>query len=185
MPKVAYKVGSDGHGEISMVFDSSHYNSQSEADFDSWFRASYPTYTDHYTAHIGFAVNPSKQKLLLDPDNEPTGGVYEIPPPDRFRITSDKGADFDGIRAADADGVDTHTLTIVKEDVSGVTDTSFSGDARVLVTAGVTLSATTVSFVSGSATLTVGPETKICDFDVKIADEAGDITTGVIALRFK
>jgi hypothetical protein len=110
---------------------------------------------------------------------------YSDPVPDRFTLSSDGTADFDGVPAKDANGSATHTVTCDKVDDSGTIDTSFNGTARILITASLSLSANQFNFSSGTSSITVGPSSNIVDFKLTAIDEAASIDSGEISLRFK
>lgn len=106
----------------------------------------------------------------------------------RLDLSSNASADFDGIPAVDANGVETHTITVRKLDLSRNPVNSGSEQIRIVPSAPI-LAATSVllTLVNGTTTFVVGPTLLNVRGEVSLTaiDPLGILKQGKIKIRFK
>lgn len=135
--------------------------------------------TDHPGSQADVVDNVTIGKWKTD-----WSGPY-VEPFEHFGLSSDAADDFDGVPAVDADGAQTHTLSIQKKDQDDQDVVTGSEPIRVIPSFPVALSSGSPVLSSGATSVIVGPSSSIGDVTIRVVDPAGTIKSREILIRFK
>jgi hypothetical protein len=114
---------------------------------------------------------------------DPTSFVVAYGDPCLLSGASDKPAGPDGIQEAQGDGVDTHTVTIYKKNYAGIV-VAGSEVVRVLPDQMIPVNPRMVQLVDGIGRTSVGPSAMSGMIRMEFRDQAGDLVSGYLTVRF-
>jgi hypothetical protein len=115
-------------------------------------------------------------------DPAPTVNAYLNPA--KIEITSNKIAGVGGIPEAQANGIDTHILTIKRINRETGQIAAGSEQLQVIPSQLVTAAPSKPTFSGGQATVVIGPTGMVGELMVRVCDPSGNLAEGRISLRF-
>jgi len=128
---------------------------------------------------------PTTYVYLEDAETkDPAAVVAAYQNPAKLEIVSNKPVGVGGVPEAQANGSDTHVLTIKKVDRDTGQVVAGSEQLQVLPSQLVVVSPSKPTLSAGQATATIGPSAAVGEFVVKVCDPAGVLVEASARLRF-
>jgi hypothetical protein len=121
--------------------------------------------------------------VTVSEQGDPSSAVNAYVDPNKLTMASDKPVGTDGIPEAFGDGQDTHSITIYKKDWGGVTVPG-SEVVRIQPSQMIAANPHITSLVDGIGRISVGPTTMIGTITLKVVDQAGNLVSGSLMVRF-
>ena len=157
-----------------------------------------PEYAKAYTKYLGrdttqgewiitdreAASDNVKVNILGTETEAQISSVLDQITPYCFVGASDKPVGPDGIPEAQGDGADVHTVTIWKKNYWTKDTVPGSEVVRILPNQMIGVNPRMVQLVDGIGRVSVGPSTMSGVIQMEIRDQAGDVMSGYLTVRF-
>lgn len=134
---------------------------------------------------VGRQTPPTVYVYLPDSEaKDPSSTVNAYQNPAKLELSSNKPAGVGGVPEAQANGTDTHTLTVKKINRETGQVVSGSEQVQIIPSQLLPVSPSKPNLSSGQATVQVGPSSMVGEVIVKVCDPSNGMVEGSIRLRF-